>query len=263
MGECGQHFDKSLHDAATELGICPTAIKKACRRFGIPRWPFRDRHRLRSHSSTGAPQGGEVHPPAVGGAAATVDKCQVTAGVVQSEGGPRLALQAADTATQEEPPPEKQAPTILKQAVPSMHQRCATTASATELTLPLHETSHALPLMRQHAPRNHSMVGDGLGKSGAALHDSDTEMSSSPCSVNRLNLSISQLSGAIVHGTESDIRSEDMTPPSARCPSFTSAQPSATSVCGHNLQSRLAKFKPCSQTKSIPSPHSTVLSSSV
>jgi len=224
VGECGQHFDKPLRDAATELGICPTAIQKACRRFGIPRWPFRDRHRLRSHSPTGAPRGGAVHPPAVGGAASTVDKCQVTAGMVHLQGGPRLALQAADTATQEEPPSEKQAPTILKQAVPSMHQRCSTTASATELTLPLHETSHALPLLRQLAPRNHSMVGDGLGKSGAALHDSDA-MSGGPCSVNRLTLSISQLPGAIVHGTESDIRSEDMTPPSARCPSFRSAQP--------------------------------------
>ena len=37
-----------LHDAATKLGLCATAIKKACRRFGILRWPFRDRHRIRS-----------------------------------------------------------------------------------------------------------------------------------------------------------------------------------------------------------------------
>jgi hypothetical protein len=39
------HFDKSLNDAAGQLGICATAIKKACRRFGITRWPFRDRPR--------------------------------------------------------------------------------------------------------------------------------------------------------------------------------------------------------------------------
>ena len=40
-----KHFDMPLHDAATKLGLCATAIKKACRRFGIPRWPFRERHR--------------------------------------------------------------------------------------------------------------------------------------------------------------------------------------------------------------------------
>eukprot|EP00802_Teleaulax_amphioxeia_P012714 Tamp_12759.p1 GENE.Tamp_12759~~Tamp_12759.p1 ORF type:complete len:438 (+),score=68.37 Tamp_12759:22-1314(+) len=47
-----QHFDMPLHDAATKLGLCATAIKKACRRFGILRWPFRDRHRISARPSS-------------------------------------------------------------------------------------------------------------------------------------------------------------------------------------------------------------------
>ena len=49
-----QHFHMPLHDAATKLGLCATAIKKACRRFGILRWPFRDRHRILSSCGSGA-----------------------------------------------------------------------------------------------------------------------------------------------------------------------------------------------------------------
>jgi len=35
-----QHFAMPLHDAAHELGICATAVKKVCRKMGIMRWPF-------------------------------------------------------------------------------------------------------------------------------------------------------------------------------------------------------------------------------
>ncbi|EKX38618.1 hypothetical protein GUITHDRAFT_154637 [Guillardia theta CCMP2712] len=34
-------FDRSLAAASEALGICPTAIKKACRRLGIDKWPFK------------------------------------------------------------------------------------------------------------------------------------------------------------------------------------------------------------------------------
>jgi hypothetical protein len=30
-----------LKEAATEFGICPTAIKTACRKLGLPKWPYR------------------------------------------------------------------------------------------------------------------------------------------------------------------------------------------------------------------------------
>ena len=40
-----EHFDMPLQTAAIRLGVCATAIKKACRRFGIARWPFRERLR--------------------------------------------------------------------------------------------------------------------------------------------------------------------------------------------------------------------------
>jgi len=34
-------FGGSLLAASRALGICPTAIKKACRRFGIAKWPYK------------------------------------------------------------------------------------------------------------------------------------------------------------------------------------------------------------------------------
>lgn len=30
-----------LKEAAMTLGICPTAMKSACRRIGVHKWPFR------------------------------------------------------------------------------------------------------------------------------------------------------------------------------------------------------------------------------
>mmetsp|Transcript_52490 Transcript_52490/g.162909 ORF Transcript_52490/g.162909 Transcript_52490/m.162909 type:complete len:278 (+) Transcript_52490:349-1182(+) len=36
------YFDLPLHKAAKHLGVCATAIKKACRKLGIMRWPFRE-----------------------------------------------------------------------------------------------------------------------------------------------------------------------------------------------------------------------------
>ncbi len=34
-------FHMPLRDAASALGVCPTAIKCACRKLGLSKWPYR------------------------------------------------------------------------------------------------------------------------------------------------------------------------------------------------------------------------------
>ncbi|CAI9769672.1 unnamed protein product [Fraxinus pennsylvanica] len=35
------YFDHPIEDAARKLNVCPTVMKKICRRDGLPRWPYR------------------------------------------------------------------------------------------------------------------------------------------------------------------------------------------------------------------------------
>jgi len=37
-------FHMPLHKACTELGVCATALKRACRKLGVKKWPYRDQH---------------------------------------------------------------------------------------------------------------------------------------------------------------------------------------------------------------------------
>ena len=36
-----RHFDKNLKDAARDLGVGMTTLKRTCRHFGIAKWPRR------------------------------------------------------------------------------------------------------------------------------------------------------------------------------------------------------------------------------
>ena len=38
--DLAQYFHLPLTEAATQLNICPTTLKKLCRNFGIQRWPY-------------------------------------------------------------------------------------------------------------------------------------------------------------------------------------------------------------------------------
>jgi hypothetical protein len=41
-----QNFHLPLYKAAMKLGVCTSALKKACRRVGISRWPYRSLQRI-------------------------------------------------------------------------------------------------------------------------------------------------------------------------------------------------------------------------
>ncbi|KAJ1495002.1 RWP-RK domain-containing protein, partial [Baffinella frigidus] len=40
-----EHFNRPLNEVAKKYGMCTTALKKLCRRYGVMQWPHR---RLRS-----------------------------------------------------------------------------------------------------------------------------------------------------------------------------------------------------------------------
>ena len=44
MSDLAQFFHLPINAAAKELGICPTVLKKICRRNGMRRWPHRKVH---------------------------------------------------------------------------------------------------------------------------------------------------------------------------------------------------------------------------
>ncbi|KAK9835194.1 hypothetical protein WJX81_005064 [Elliptochloris bilobata] len=46
LAELQAHFNLGLREAANRLGICPTTLKRACRRHGIQRWPRRQLAKL-------------------------------------------------------------------------------------------------------------------------------------------------------------------------------------------------------------------------
>lgn len=41
LKEISKHFNTPIQEAAKALGVCPTILKKICRRLGIGRWPYR------------------------------------------------------------------------------------------------------------------------------------------------------------------------------------------------------------------------------
>lgn len=58
-------FKKPLTVVSKELGLSATAIKKACRRFGVPKWPFRTLTAKTSRNRTYIENGTTPHVPRV------------------------------------------------------------------------------------------------------------------------------------------------------------------------------------------------------
>ena len=46
-----KHFDKPLIEAAYKLNLCPTSLKRKCRKLGITRWPYRRVNIIFDHTS--------------------------------------------------------------------------------------------------------------------------------------------------------------------------------------------------------------------
>ncbi|WCJ19434.1 RWP-RK domain-containing protein [Euphorbia peplus] len=46
-----EHFHLTIEQAAREMNLCPTVLKKACRKYGFPRWPHRRIKSLRRRIS--------------------------------------------------------------------------------------------------------------------------------------------------------------------------------------------------------------------
>ena len=59
---CGvqAQFGVGLREAAANLRICPTTLKRACRRHGITRWPRRQLARLNREGSSRSDGSGET-----------------------------------------------------------------------------------------------------------------------------------------------------------------------------------------------------------
>ena len=53
-------FGVGLREAAANLRICPTTLKRACRRHGITRWPRRQLARLNREGSSRSDGSGET-----------------------------------------------------------------------------------------------------------------------------------------------------------------------------------------------------------
>eukprot|EP00286_Rhodomonas_abbreviata_P019894 CAMPEP_0181315662 /NCGR_PEP_ID=MMETSP1101-20121128/15494_1 /TAXON_ID=46948 /ORGANISM="Rhodomonas abbreviata, Strain Caron Lab Isolate" /LENGTH=181 /DNA_ID=CAMNT_0023422883 /DNA_START=57 /DNA_END=599 /DNA_ORIENTATION=- len=53
-------FCLPLQEACAKLGICATALKKACRKLGIKKWPYRNSRSTPSPTEQPAPSGNDI-----------------------------------------------------------------------------------------------------------------------------------------------------------------------------------------------------------
>jgi hypothetical protein len=107
---CCLQFGYGLKEAAARLNICPTTLKRACRRLGIPRWPRRElvkhkkaRQATRADGGNGGGGGGSAAAGAPNGHAnGSLNKGQgFSTGSGPSSGGsgnPQMMLAAAAAA---------------------------------------------------------------------------------------------------------------------------------------------------------------------
>ena len=56
--ELAKYFHLPINVAGSRLGICPTVLKKICRKHGLSRWPHRKvTHHRRGIKAVGLPSG--------------------------------------------------------------------------------------------------------------------------------------------------------------------------------------------------------------
>ncbi|CAG9466545.1 unnamed protein product [Pedinophyceae sp. YPF-701] len=66
LADLEAHFHLGLKEAAADLGVCPTTLKRACRRFGIARWPRRQHLAAKQDELRSLATALEPHSPKTG-----------------------------------------------------------------------------------------------------------------------------------------------------------------------------------------------------
>jgi hypothetical protein len=105
-------FHMPLHKACNELGVCATALKRACRKLGVQKWPYRDQQCQSQRHVSAAP--GEGKDKEVQGAAAEArPRCAATQASQRLRAAPSVRENARSAVTR------------VSSRIPAQHQHPA------------------------------------------------------------------------------------------------------------------------------------------